>query len=56
LKIANIIDDFDLLNLARRDAFEMIKDDPSLNDPQNAALRKTLIDKFGTSLGLVDVG
>jgi len=56
LKIANIIDDFDLLNLARRDAFEMIKDDPSLNDPQNAALRKTLIDKFGASLGLVDVG
>ena len=56
LKIANIIDDFDLLNLARRDAFEMIQNDPSLNDPQNAALRKTLIDKFGTSLGLVDVG
>jgi ATP-dependent DNA helicase RecG len=56
LKIANIIDDFDLLNLARRDAFEMIQNDPSLNDPQNAALRKTLIDKFGASLGLVDVG
>jgi ATP-dependent DNA helicase RecG len=56
LKIASIVDDFDLLNLARRDAFEMIKDDPSLNKNQNAALRKTLIDKFGSSLGLVDIG
>jgi ATP-dependent DNA helicase RecG len=56
LKIANIIDDFDLLSLARRDAFAMIKEDASLNQAQNSALRKTLIDKFGTSLGLVDVG
>jgi ATP-dependent DNA helicase RecG len=56
LKIANIVDDFDLLNLARRDAFDMIKDDPSLNKVEHAALRKTLIDKFGASLGLVDIG
>jgi len=56
LKIANIVEDFDLLNLARRDAFEMIGSDPNLNRPENAELRKTLIEKFGTSLGLVDVG
>jgi ATP-dependent DNA helicase RecG len=56
LKIANIVDDFDLLNLARRDAFDMIKDDPSLNKSEHIALRKTLIEKFGTSLGLVDIG
>lgn len=56
LKIASIVGDFELLNLARRDAFEMIQNDPSLNKNQNAALRKTLIDKFGSSLGLVDIG
>jgi ATP-dependent DNA helicase RecG len=56
LKIANIIDDFDLLNLARRDAFAMIDGDPSMNKPEHAELRKTLIEKFGDSLGLVDIG
>lgn len=56
LKIANIIDDFDLLNLARRDAFAMIDGDPSINKPEHAELRKTLIEKFGDSLGLVDIG
>jgi ATP-dependent DNA helicase RecG len=56
LKIANIIDDFDLLNLARRDAFAMIDADPSMNKPENAELRRTLIEKFGDSLGLVDIG
>jgi hypothetical protein len=34
----------------------MIKDDPSLNKPDHVPLRKTLIEKFGASLGLVDIG
>ncbi len=56
LKIADIMQDFDLLCLARRDAFEMLEKDPSLADSQHAPLRKALIDRFGTALGLVDVG
>ena len=56
LKIANIVEDFDLLTLARRDAFAMIQDDPALTEPQHARIRAELIKRFGTKLGLVDVG
>jgi ATP-dependent DNA helicase RecG len=56
LKIANIVDDFELLNLARRDAFAMIADDPNLTQPAQATLRKEIIHRFGDKLGLVDVG
>ncbi|MHC5163256.1 MAG: ATP-dependent DNA helicase RecG [Planctomycetota bacterium] len=56
LKIANIVEDFELLNLARRDAFAMISDDPTLTQPAHATLRKEIIHRFGDKLGLVDVG
>ncbi|MHC5138771.1 MAG: ATP-dependent DNA helicase RecG, partial [Planctomycetota bacterium] len=55
LKIANIVEDFELLNLARRDAFAMISDDPTLTQPAHATLRKEIIHRFGDKLGLVDV-
>ncbi|RKY12724.1 MAG: DNA helicase RecG, partial [Planctomycetota bacterium] len=56
LKIANIVDDFELLNLARRDAFTLIADDPILTQPAHATLRQEIIRRFGDKLGLVDVG
>jgi len=56
LKIANIVDDFDLLTFARKNAFEMIRQDPTLSHPEHAALRRALIDRFGTAIGLADVG
>jgi ATP-dependent DNA helicase RecG len=56
LKIANIVDDFNLLSLARRDAFAMIAKDPTLSGPEVAVLRKELIGRFGQTLGLVDIG
>ncbi|NLW85105.1 MAG: ATP-dependent DNA helicase RecG [Phycisphaerae bacterium] len=56
LKIANIVDDFDLLGLARRDAFALIAQDPTLTGPDCAVLRAELIRRFGETLGLVDVG
>ena len=56
MKIANIVDDFELLNLARRDAFAMIKDDPVLKKADHAPIRTELIRRFGNKLGLADVG
>ena len=56
LKIANIIEDFELLGLARRDAFAMIAEDPTLSRPDCAAIRTELIRRFGETLGLVDIG
>ncbi len=56
LKIANIVDDFDLLTFARKNAFDRVRRDPTLSRPENTALRRALIDRFGASLGLADVG
>ena len=56
LKIANIIDDFDLLQLARKDAFELVENDPMLTSAEHKNIRAQLRRKFADSLGLVDVG
>jgi len=55
LKIANIVDDFDLLVMARKNAFEMASQDPMLVRPEHKNIRQALLAKFGGSLGLADV-
>lgn len=55
LKIANIIDDMDLLQLARKDAFELVENDPMLKSANHKNIRAELIRKFSASLTLVDV-
>ena len=55
LKLANIIDDFELLNLARINAFKLIESDPRLTNPKHQNIRQSLINKFGNKLGLVDI-
>jgi ATP-dependent DNA helicase RecG len=55
LKIANIIEDYDLLVMARRSAFELVSADPMLTSPLRRNIRQALLTKFGDSLGLADV-
>ena len=55
LKIANIVEDFDLLTLARKNAFTLVSQDPMLTQPEHHNIRHVLISKFGDKLGLVDV-
>jgi len=55
LKIANIVDDFDLLLMARKNAFELVSQDPTLTKAQHKNIRRALLAKFGDSLGLADV-
>jgi ATP-dependent DNA helicase RecG len=55
LKIANIIDDYDLLVVARRHAFGVVAQDPTLAQPEHRGIRRALLAKFGDSLGLADV-
>jgi ATP-dependent DNA helicase RecG len=55
LKIANIIEDYDLLVTARRSAFELVSADPLLTAPTHRNIRQSLATKFGDSLGLADV-
>jgi ATP-dependent DNA helicase RecG len=55
LKIANIIDDYELLLLARKHAFELAAKDPMLTNPAHQEIRRALRAKFGEALGLADV-
>ncbi|HEW78472.1 MAG TPA: DNA helicase RecG, partial [Phycisphaerales bacterium] len=55
LKIANIIDDYELLMMARKNAFELVSQDPMLTGPEHKNIRRALLAKFGDSLGLADV-
>ena len=56
LRVADIISDMDLLQLAKRDAEAIVKSDPSLTDPSRERLRKVLLRQYGDALGLIDVG
>ena len=55
LKIANIVDDFDLLNLARIDAADMVKQDPALIDPKHKNIRDELLKKFAHNITLSNI-
>ncbi|MEN6425087.1 MAG: ATP-dependent DNA helicase RecG [Phycisphaerales bacterium] len=55
MKIANIIDDYDLLVIARRHAFQVISADPALAQPGHRNIRRALVTKFGDSLDFADV-
>jgi ATP-dependent DNA helicase RecG len=55
LKIANIIDDYELLIMARENAFELVAEDPVLTKAEHKNIRQVLLARFGDSLGLADV-
>jgi ATP-dependent DNA helicase RecG len=55
LKIASIVDDYDLLVMARKNAFEMVSQDPMLTKAEHKNIRRALLAKFGDAIGLVDV-
>jgi len=41
--------------MARKNAFELVSQDPMLTRPENRNIRQALLAKFGDSLGLADV-
>lgn len=55
LKIASIIDDYDLLLMARKHAFGLVEKDAMLTKNADKNIRRALLDKFGDTLGLADV-
>jgi ATP-dependent DNA helicase RecG len=52
LKVADLAEDFDLLRLARRDAFALVAADPALAEPAHQQLRRELLKAYGGKLGL----
>jgi ATP-dependent DNA helicase RecG len=56
LRVADIINDYALLQLARRDAFRIVADDPGLAKPEHAKIRARLEEAFKNRLDLIRIG
>lgn len=56
LKVANLIRDVKLLELARREAFALIEHDPDLTLPQHQKIKAALEQRWKKSLDLISVG
>ena len=55
-RVANIIRDSRILNDARREAFELVRKDPFLQDTQNFFLKAVLKQRWKGRLELASVG
>ena len=55
LKIANLIRDIKILDLARKEAFSLVDSDPHLEDPENQALKNAVQRLLGKHLPLMDI-
>jgi ATP-dependent DNA helicase RecG len=55
-RVANILTDAPLLDVARQDAFDIVLKDPGLASPEHRALADTLRTRFRKDLEMVQVG
>jgi len=55
LKIANLIRDIKILDLARKEAFSLVDHDPHLKNPQNQPLKNAVQRLLGKHLPLMDI-
>ncbi len=55
-RVADLMRDRALLDMARRDAAAWVKRSPVLAFPEEAVIRRRLLKSYGESLGLADVG
>jgi ATP-dependent DNA helicase RecG len=56
LDLGDVIANYELLKLARKDAFDMVAADPGLSQPEHALLRREVLDRHGQSLNLAEIG
>jgi ATP-dependent DNA helicase RecG len=56
LRIADLVRDADVVELAREDARSLVATDPGLGEPRHALLRRMALVRYGKSLDLGDVG
>jgi ATP-dependent DNA helicase RecG len=56
LRVANVMRDAELLRLARKDAIAMVAADAGLRDDAHALLRRAVLDRYGRTLELSEVG
>ncbi len=55
MKIADLLTDRELLKMARREAFTLIKNDPHLRKPDYIAVRNHLVSNYSEYMNFVDV-
>jgi ATP-dependent DNA helicase RecG len=53
LKVADLLEDFELLRMARRDAFEIVREDPFLAAPHHQTIRRELQKAYAGRLDLL---
>jgi ATP-dependent DNA helicase RecG len=56
LRFGDLLQDFDLLELARADAIELVGADAGLRQPEHAALRHAVLARYGQVLDLAAIG
>lgn len=56
LRFGNILRDAEIMELARKEAFGLIKEDPELADARNQLIREALRERFKGKVDLVHVG
>ncbi|MBI82662.1 MAG: ATP-dependent DNA helicase RecG [Planctomycetaceae bacterium] len=56
LRIADLVRDTETLEVARRDARQLLEKDTQLNDPMYSKLRRMVLTRYGDSLQFSDVG
>jgi len=56
LRIADPIADVDLLRLARKDAIELVAADAGLRRPEHTTLRHAVLQRYGATLDLAEIG
>jgi len=55
LVLGNVVEDYDLLRLARNEAFEWITKDPALAAPESQPVKRALVKRFKDTLRLIEV-
>jgi len=55
-KIANLVEDHDLMVIARKAAFDLLARDPHLRKPEHAELRRQFEARYKETMMLGDVG
>ena len=56
LLIGNVVEDYDLLRLARKEAFQWIARNPGLEGPESLPIRRALEKRFHDTIRLIEVG
>ena len=56
LKYANLFEDAELLNKARKDAFRIIKNDPLLEHSKNRVIKQGIVKKWKKTLDMIRIG